>query len=257
MPYLLEIELHKLLPSRDFWLSASTYAVLLPAAFVSLKMFSFEIPNSQMGVNLFVFPDVWRNVTYVGSWVNYLLYVVALQIVTHEYQFRTMRQNIVDGLSPQQYVGGKVILFALLTLASMLLVTALALLGGLVGSAHTQAVGAFAGSGAVLLYGLQLCGYLALALLLATQTRKTGVAILMFIGYTLMAEPLARGLLLPSAIGRYAPSHVFSQLVPNPFFGYVGMGGSLAVAPTSIALAGVYTAAFIMAAAWLVSRQDL
>jgi hypothetical protein len=258
MFHLLEIELRKLVPSRDFWLSISAYVFLLPAAFVSLKLFSFEVPNSQMGINLFVFPDVWHNISYVGSWVNYLLYVVVLQVITHEYQHRTMRQNVIDGLSPREYVMGKVSLLALFTLASMLLVAALALLGGWVGSADAaHGIGSFAGGSAVLLYGLQLFGYVALALFLGTLTRKTGAAILAFIGYTLMLEPLLRGLILPTAIGRYAPSYVLGRLVPNPFFGYVGMGGSLTVGTTTILLAAAYAAVLVAAASWLVTRQDL
>ena len=257
MFHLLEIEGRKLLPSREFWLSISAYACLLPAAIVSLKLFSFEVPNSQAGVNLFVFPDVWRNVAYVASWVNYLLYVVLLQVVTNEYQFRTIRQNVIDGLTRRQYVTGKVWLLIVFSVAAMVLVAALALLGGFFGPTRAPQAVVFDGAEAVPLFGLQLFGYLTLALALGTLARKPGAAILAFIGYTLMVEPLLRGLVLPATIGRYLPSHLFATLVPNPFFGYVGLGVSTSIGMTTIGLSAAYAGAFVLVTGWLVATQDL
>jgi len=252
----LAIELRKLLPSRDFWVSLSAYAVLLPAVFLSLELFNFRLPGSDIGVNIFEFPDVWHNLAYVGGWVNYLLYVIVLQTVTHEYQYRTIRQNIVDGLSPWQYLWGKVSLLVVFAVGSTLLVAACALIAGVTASAAAHRAQVTSGAGFVGLYAVQLLGYLGFALLVGTAVRRTGIAILIFTAYTLMFEPLLRTL-VPWDAARYLPSRVLTRLVPNPFFGYVGMGGPAGPDTITIAIAIVYAVVFVALSGWIIARQDL
>lgn len=252
----LEIELRKLVPSRDFWLSVTAYVILVPAVLLSLGLFNVKLPSSQLGSNLYDFPDVWHNLAYIAQWVNYLLYVIVLQTLTQEYQFRTIRQNIIDGLSPWQYLWGKVILLMVFTLGSTLLVAVLALLGGLFLSDNHDHSQMFVKIEYVGLYCLQLFGYLSLAMLIGTLVRKTGMAILAFIGYTLMVEPLLRSR-LPWAVGHHLPSYVLGRLVPSPFVGYVGMGAPAPVDPGTIGISGVYIIAFVLLSGWLIATKDL
>ncbi|PKL75826.1 MAG: ABC transporter permease, partial [Candidatus Melainabacteria bacterium HGW-Melainabacteria-1] len=115
---LLEIELRKLVPYRFFWISVLAYALLMPALFVSFYRFNIQIQSFEIGIDFYNFPDVWHNSAYIAKWFNFLLYVFVLQMVTNEYQFRTIRQNIIDGLSPWQYLSGKVLLLLLFALGS-------------------------------------------------------------------------------------------------------------------------------------------
>lgn len=253
----LEIELRKLVPSRDFWLSVVAYVLLMPAAFLSLKLFSFRVPNSEIRFNLYDFPDVWHNLAYVAQWINFLLYVVVLQIVTHEYQFRTIRQNVIDGLSPWQYLWGKALLLVVFALGSTLLVAVLSLLGGLFMSDSYDPSQTFVKIGYMGLYAVQVLGYLSLAMLVGTLVRKTGTAVLAFLGYTLIVEYLLRSHVFPRGVGRYLPAHVFDRLVPNPFLGYVGMGAPSPVDPMMVGISGVYLLAFMLISGWLIARQDL
>jgi hypothetical protein len=140
-----------------------------------------------------------------------------------------------------------------LAAASAILVTALA-----------AAFGAWRGTGALAWpdiavagrYALQTLGYLMLALFVATAIRRTGAAVLAFIAYTLLAEPLLRGLLLPHVVSRDLPSAALASLVPNPFFGYAGMrvtGSTL----HAVAVSTAFVLAFAAASQWIFSRQDL
>lgn len=254
---LLEIELRKLVPSREFWSSMTAYVILMPGVFLSLKLLNFTVPGSTFRFDLFEFPEVWHNLAYVAQWVNYLLFVIVLQILTHEYQFRTIRQNIIDGLSPWQYLWGKVALLVVFTLGSTLLVVVLGLLGGFLMSGTPDRSQVFGKIEYVDLYCLQLLGYLTLAMLIGTLVRRTGMAILVFAGYTLAVEPLLRGFLLPTAVGRYLPSHVLGGLIPNPFFGYLGMGAPAPVDPGTVVVSGVNVVVFVLATGWVIARQDL
>jgi ABC-2 type transport system permease protein len=251
-PARLDVEIRKL-ASGDVAVSAAVYLLLLPVAFWSMRVVNFEVPGGASGVNLFAFPDVWQNAAYVAGWVDYLLYVIVLQIVAHEYQWRTNRQNVIDGSSRAEYILGKVLLLASIALASTLAMSAIALGFGLA-TGGTAAVRVFRGAGVALLYFLQVAGYLSLALFMATALRRTGLAVLAFVGYTLLAEPLARSFLPHTA---RLPSSVFTSLVPNPFFGYAGMKVASAIPPTTVALSGAYTIALALGSMWVFARQDL
>lgn len=252
----LDLELAKLLPARDFRVSMCSYAALFAVAVLSLGAFAFEAPGGGIAVNPLVFPDVWQNAAYVGGWVDCLLYVIALQTVTNEYQFRTARQNVIDGLSRRAFVAGKLVLMLLFALASTLLVAALALgLGGWSGGGLNGAA-SLSGTRFVPLHFLQVLGYLMLALLIGVIVRRTGAALLAFLGYTLLAEPLLRGLLLPPGAARYLPSAVFASLVPNPFFAYAGMRVTTASAHAVVAGA-LLTVVLAVASCAVFMRQDL
>lgn len=252
----LEIELAKLLASRDFRVSATLYALLLAIAVLSLKAFAFEAPGGIAGYNLLAFPDVWHNAAYVSGWVDYLLYVFALQAVTSEYQFHTARQHVVDGMSRLAFARGKTLLLALFASASTMLVTSSALFLGLWTGGSMAGATSLAGLRFVPLHALQALGYLMLALLIGTALRRTGSATLVFFGYTLLAEPLLRTLALPSGAARYLPSALFADLVPNPFFGYAGMRVATSFTHTAV-FSALYAGMLAAAAAWLFSKQDL
>lgn len=255
---LLEIELRKLVPYRFFWLSVIAYLVLMPALFISLYKFNINVRSFEIGINFYNFPEVWQNTTYIAKWFNFLLYVFVLQMVTNEYQFRTIRQNIIDGLSPWQYLAGKVMLLLFFALGSTLLVGILAWLSGLFMSepphdqTHMFQKVEFLGY-----YFIQLLGYLSLALLTGTLVRKAGMAVLAFTTYTLIVEAILRYRFLPAQAGPYLPSQAFGTLVPNPLPSYLGMGPPPAVEPTMVAVSCGYILLFILASGWLIAGKDL
>jgi hypothetical protein len=251
-----EIEVAKLLASGDFRISAAIYALLVAVAVVSLKAFGFETPGAAAGYNLLAFPDVWHNAAYIGGWVDYFLYVVALQAVTCEYQFHTGRQHVIGGMSRLAFVRGKILLFVLFAATSTALVASSALAAGVWAGDSMPAGRLLSGMQFVPLHGLQTFGYLMLALLIGMAVRRTGSAALVFLGYTLLAEPLLRTVALPREVARYLPSAVFADLVPNPFFGYAGMRVTASFTHT-VAFSALYAGVLAAAAAWLFCRQDL
>lgn len=252
----LEIELAKLTAARDFRMSAVVYVLLLSAAVVSLHALAFEAPGATTRYDPLAFPDVWHNTAYVAGWVDYLLYVIALQTVTGEYQFHTGRQHVIDGMDRLSLVWGKILLMALFAFASTLLVVTIGLVLGFSNGGSLGSAVSLSGLRFVPLHALQAFGYLVLALLIGTALRRTGTAALVFIGYTVLAEPLLRAVVLPAGAGRYLPSSLFADLVPNPLFGYAGMRVTAAFTRT-VLFSAAYAALLSATAAWLFSRQDL
>lgn len=254
---LLEIELRKLLPYRFFWLSVLAYAVLMPALFASLYKFNINVRGFEIGFSFYNFPEVWHNTTYIAGWFNFLLYVFVLQIVTNEYQFRTLRQNIIDGLSPWQALGGKILLLLLFALCSSVFVGLVALICGLTMSETHDQAKMFLHMEFLGYYFVQLLGYLSLGLLIGTLVRKSGMAVLAFSAYILIVEPVLRFRFLPAEIGPYLPSQTFGSLVANPLPSYLGLGKVAPLDPTMLAVSGGYILAFVVLSGLMVSRSDL
>lgn len=259
---LLEIELRKLVPYRFFWISVAAYALLMPALFISLYRFNINVQSFSIGLELYNFPEVWHNSTYIAKWFNFLLYVFVLQMVTNEYQFRTIRQNIIDGLSPMQYLAGKALLLLVFALGSTALVGLLALLSGLFLSESVD----YAKMGLKLeylgFYFLQLLGYLSLALLIGSLLRKAGIAILGYMAYLLIIEAVLRyapfmASLKPDIWGPYLPSQTFGSLLPNPLPSYLGMAPPAPVETLPVVLSIGYIVVFIAATGWLIAKRDL
>ncbi|GAA4007120.1 hypothetical protein GCM10022408_18760 [Hymenobacter fastidiosus] len=208
----MKAELRKILPYRTVWIILALYVALL-ALFVSVG--SGVVINGQpVGNTLYAFPELWSRLVYVASYFNLLLGILLIILITDEFQFRTFRQQVIDGRSVAGLVQGKLAVAGLLAAFGMLVVLGVGLFYGLTRS-PASAGQAAQQLGAVALYGAQAMGYLALAALLAFLLRKSGPAILAFMLYGWVVEPVVR-LLIPDDIDRYFPTKVFASLTPTP-----------------------------------------
>lgn len=254
---LLEIELRKLIPYRFFWVAVLAYALLMPGLFISLYRFNIQIKTFTLGFNFYNFPEVWHNSAFIAGWFNILLYFFVLQLVTNEYQFRTIRQNIIDGLSRWQYLAGKALLLLFFAICSTALLSLLALLSGFFLSEAVNHEQIFQKTEYMGFYFLQLLGYLSFALFIGTLVRKQATSIIVFIGYSLVLENILRYRVLPEAIGPYLPLQILGNLLPNPLPAYFEMAPPPVVETQTMLLSGVYILVFLAASGWLISRRDL
>jgi hypothetical protein len=241
---LLRAEIRKLLPYRTVWVVLLLFAVLL-AFFVSVGG-NVTINGQTVGSSLYAFPGLWDKLAYVASYFHLLLGILLIILITDEFQFRTFRQQLIDGLSPAGLVQGKLAVSALLTGFGMLVVLVVGLYFGLTNATDSSASAAEGLFDALLRYGVQALGYLSLAALFGFLIRKSGPAILLFLLYSWVIEPLLR---LPVAdhIDRYFPTKVFSSLTPNPtqalFDTMTGPTSALTAAqaiPLALAYAGIF-----------------
>lgn len=210
---LVRAELRKLLPYRTVWIVLVLFVGLL-AFFVSVGG-SVTINGQTMGGSLYAFPGLWTKLAYVASYFHLLLGILLIILITDEFQFRTFRQQLIDGLSPAGLIQGKLAVSGLLTLFGMLIVLLVGLYFGLSYASDSSASPAEGLLDALLRYGVQALGYLSLAALFGFLIRKSGPAILLFLLYSWVIEPLLR-LPVEDHIDRYFPTKVFSSLTPNP-----------------------------------------
>jgi len=129
--------------------------------------------------NPYTFDNTWQSTSYATGNILLLPALLLLMLFTNEYTFKTHRQNIIDGLSRQQFMGVKIMLAAIFALASSLIVVICALVFG------------FASGTSFSVHGIQFLGFFFLkalsynliAILFSVIVKRTGFAIGIFFIY--------------------------------------------------------------------------
>lgn len=180
------LKMTRFLPFR---VTTVAFAAIMGLGFGSLHMSSRRAVNPRT----FELPTAWNEV--LGdplAMASFFFAVLLMLLVASEFSWRTARQNVIDGLSKEQWFAGKLLV---VPMVAALFFTILVGLGGviaalppnptagaeLVRTADIRLMGAFF---------LCLLGYGALALLFATTIRSTGSAIGVFFLYVVLLERL-------------------------------------------------------------------
>lgn len=250
---LLSIELRKIIWYWAFWMSALAYILLMPLLFISLANLNLRVgPGTSLGINLYLFPQVWHHASYMASWFNLLLYFFVILLVTNEFQFRTLRQNVIDGLSRTEVLMGKLLLLLLFTGVSTVLVAVVGLGCGLAYGNGFEPEKAFEQIHFIPVFFLQCYATLVFALFLSLLVQKQGLTIIVYLFYSLVLENVLRFKLLPEGWGDYLPMKIISELIPNPFPALLGFGAPQSPELGTILWALGYTLFFIGASwGWL------
>ena len=143
---LLSIDLKKLTKNRSFTILLSLYFFSLGVTAASgmeflkwLKRKGVEFDEwDPTMIPIYHFPDIWHNLTYYALNFRFILALVVIISVANEFQFRTIRQNIIDGFSRWDFIKSKVATIVLLSLASTLFVFLIGLVTGLVYSPYQE-----------------------------------------------------------------------------------------------------------------------
>jgi hypothetical protein len=194
--------------------------VLLPLWNVGIYRGAFKLGSSNNGGNLlsqaYSFDGVWQN---VGFWASIFVYFIAILIiiaVTNEYQFRTSRQNVIDGQRRLDFYHAKCLLILSFALATTLIVFLTGTIFGFATGSPSSFPGHLEFLGYTFLLALDYYGF---AFVLALLCKRSGIAIGLLIGYSLMFEFMLTGLLnwlTHSKLGSYLPLQASDELLPFP-----------------------------------------
>ncbi|MDG1475555.1 MAG: ABC transporter permease [Vicingaceae bacterium] len=206
---LLQIEYKKLFPYTTFWVIFGLFFAFTPIVFYGagqIKIDGFPIDFATM----YNFPDVWNNVTYIGSWFNLLIGMLLVILVCNEFSFKTFRQHVIDGNSKADFIVSKILLMTSFALISTLY---LFVLGAIFG--FSSGGGEFLTDiKYLLIYFIQTLGYMSVGLIVAVLIRSSALSIIAFI-CSILAESIVRAL-IPDAIDQYFPMKIISNLTPFP-----------------------------------------
>jgi len=187
------------------------FLVVLVVSQVQFSMSGFSIKK------LYQFPNIWEFFPWVASWFNLFLAIVVILLVGNEFSNRTFRQNVIDGLSRNDLVRGKLILIFSIAVYTFIIVFIAIMLFGLINSDDYSMNAIFGKSYLLLIYFIQAIGYMSLGLLITVIFRNNALSIIMFILYFFPIEPIIRWI-FESHTRRYFPIKIISNLTPMPEF---------------------------------------
>ncbi len=169
-----KIKHHKL--SRILFLS---YFILLSGialiASIKFNLGHFEVHLAEQGI--FNFPYIWHFNTYVADILTFFLAIIVVSMVTNEYTFRTVKQNLIDGMTKKEFVLSKFYFLVLLSLTATFFVFVMTLILGLIYSDYTSPGVVFRDIYFLFAFFLKLLGLFSLIMFLGFLFRRAAIAL--------------------------------------------------------------------------------
>ncbi len=230
MMHLLKIDLKKLTSYRTFWVVCGLYFITLAFSTASgmelLKWIArtFEDFGSKLNINripLYHFPDVWLNLIYFSGLFKIVLAIMTVISITNEFQYRTLRQNVIDGLSRWQFLATKILTNLLLSFLSVAMILVITFVTGLIYTPSINWNLVFADMEFLIAYFLEIFAFLSYALMLGMLVQRSGLTIILLL-LSHMLEVIIRENIdeyVPWLIP-FFPMESISNLVPMPFKRY-------------------------------------
>jgi len=224
---LFQIEWLKIKTYRTFWVLFLAFIVFFPIAFYFSAGKYMEALSSSNQVqeqmlkafieSPFVFPKVWQASAWMGGLFFILIGMLFILLITNEVQYRTQRQNIIDGWSRMDFLKAKFTLLIFFVLVSTLLVFLCGLLVGVVFS--TEKTEMFSRVYYVGYFALMATLYLMVAYATAILIKRTGLAIIIYFAFVCIVDNVLWISLTfdGSQVGYFMPLEAVDSLVPNPF----------------------------------------
>jgi len=267
MLHLLKIDLKKLIDYRTFWIISGLYFFTLIFGAASgmefLKWLGRTIEGFGQNINinripLYHFPDIWQNLAWGAGLLKLGIAIMVVISITNEFTYRTIRQNIIDGLSREQFLISKMLTNFVLSAVSMVLVFLIAIVTGLIYSPTFDYPYGFTGIVFYLAYFLEVFAFLSFALMLGIMLQRSGLTIILLLNSYLIE------LILKENIDNYFPGIIpffplesIMNLVPMPFARYAFQEIRDYVTFGSVAIALIWTFLFNYFSYLKLKRSDI
>jgi hypothetical protein len=219
MKALLAIEWLKIKRYRTVWILSGIFLGFLILLNWLVDSETLKIGGGKRGINIFnsdySFSSVWLNVTYWSKFFSGLIALMFVILTTNEYQYRTNRQNVIDGQTRLQFFHAK---WFLVFTTSIIITVFTFLLGFVFALANNSSISNIGIHIEKLAYLFILTmNYFGLALTMSFFLKRTGLAILIFILYAYPFETILYGIAMNyGQLGYYLPMEASAGLIPFP-----------------------------------------
>ncbi|PWH83020.1 ABC transporter permease [Algibacter marinivivus] len=223
---LLNLELQKLLLNR-------TSKILIFVSFIlpffvillsSLKINVFGFFTLELGeLGVFNFPIIWHLTTFFASQFKFFFAIVVVSMIGNEYSNKTIKQNLIDGLSKKEFILSKFYTIVFFSIVSTVLIGLISLCIGLYYSSYTEASIVFRGVEFLVAYFVKLIGFFSLCLFFGMLVKRSAFA-LAFLFILFILEWILFGLIawqsdgnLAEKIQNFFPLKSMYKLIDQPF----------------------------------------
>jgi len=165
---LLQIEFIKLWNNRASRVLIISYFVLLTSiALISVIKFPFGANVRLAEIGIFNFPYIWHFNTFVTAFFKLFLAIVIVSMMANEYSNKTIKQNLIDGLSKKEFVLSKFLTVLTFALVSTVFVFVVSLILGLI----------FSDLEFLLAFFVKLVGFFSFCLFLGILVKRSAFAL--------------------------------------------------------------------------------
>ena len=179
MKRLFKIEWNKIYFYKSTRIFTLIYFLMLLAIGAILALINPTIGGVKLNIaklGTFNFPDIWKNMTYAVAIAKIFIGVIVITNITNEYSNRTIKQNLIDGLSKKEFLMSKIMTNQLFAVLSTIFVFVICLVLGLIFSDSTENL--WHGMVFIGAYFLKLSLFFSICLFLAVLLKKTAFAFL-------------------------------------------------------------------------------
>jgi ABC-2 type transport system permease protein len=222
---LFRIEWMKVKNYRAFWILFGAFIILTPlfVYFIAHQFLTSTSSHQEEAIkrffgNPFTFPKIWHTSSYFGGLFFIMVGMLFILLITNEVQYKTHRQNIIDGWSRLDFLKAKLTMMIFLAVISTIVVF---LTGLMVGMIYTPASSYQLSEGIHYIgyFALMATAYLMVAYVIAILIKRTGLSIIVYFAFVCIVDNLLWIILTwkGKQAGYYLPLESTDSLIPNPF----------------------------------------
>ena len=226
---LLEIELYKIWHNKisrvlmiGYFLLIFSIAIL---STITIELGPIKFNLAEQGI--FNFPYIWHFNTFIIAILKIFFAVVIVAMIGNEYSYKTIKQNLIDGLSKAEFLKSKIYTIGAFVGISTLLVFIISLILGGIYSDYNEFQIIFSDLEYLLAYAIKLFGFFSFCLFLAILIKRSAFA-LGFLALWQVFEGIAYGLMrwklsdfIPTLsaeqVIQYFPLQALGNLISEPF----------------------------------------
>ena len=193
---LLQIEFIKLWNNRaSKVLIISYFALLTSIALVAAIKFDIgPIKFHLADQGIFNFPYIWHFNTFITAFFKLFLAIVIVSMISNEYSNKTIKQNLIDGLSKKEFILSKFLTVITFSLVSTIFVFIVSLILGLFYSDFNELSIIFTDLEFLLAFFVKLTGFFSFCLFLGVLVKRSAFALGFLILWQVF-EGIFRGIL--------------------------------------------------------------
>jgi len=278
---LLTIEFHKLKHNRaSKVLSIIYFGLLTCIAFIAAIKFDIgPIKFHLAEIGIFNFPYIWHFNTYVAAILKFFLLLVIVSMMANEYSYKTLKQNLIDGLSKKEFILSKFYTVIIFALVSTLFVFIVSLILGFAYSDYDEFAIIITDLQYLFAFFLKLVGFFSMGLFFGILVKRSAFAVGGMVVWFFI-ESIFKGYLFWSfkasenttekvdGIMQFLPFEAMGNLIKEPF-SRLGAVKSVAnqigetftksynVEVSNIAIVSAWTFIFIYLSFTLLKKRDL
>jgi len=224
---LIDIELHKLKNNRASRVLIVTYFILL-TSIALIAAIKFDIGPVQFHLaeqGIFNFPYIWHFNTFIAAFFKFFLLLVIVSMMANEYSNKTLKQNLIDGLSKKEFILSKFYTVVLFAFISTLFVFVVSLVLGLIYSDYNEFSIIFSDLDYLFAFFVKLLGFFSFGLFLGMLIKRSAFAVgammiwffAEIIGYNILKWNIFRDTDIAEYIFQFAPLNAMWNLIDEPF----------------------------------------